>query len=73
VAVASTARGEIGYSLIASVTDIKGNLLKTEYSFIKIPSERNLRVRLINRMVYFDKKTTSATFRIRGGESWKQK
>lgn len=65
VAVASTARGEIGYSLIASITDVRGNLIKNEYSFVKIPSERNLRVRLLNRIVYFDKKTTSATFRIK--------
>ncbi|HUW07542.1 MAG TPA: hypothetical protein VMW01_14945, partial [Williamwhitmania sp.] len=65
VAVASSARGEIGYSIIASISDIKGNLIKTEYSFVKIPSERNLRVRLLNRIVYFDKKTTSATFRIK--------
>jgi len=65
VAVASTARGEIGYSIIASVTDIKGNLIKTEYSFVKIPSERNLRVRLLNRMVYFDKKNLTGTFRIK--------
>ena len=65
VAVSKDVKGDIGYSIIASVSDKKGNLLKNAYSFIKIPSESDLRIQPISRVEYFDQKTGKAPFSIK--------
>ncbi|MBE9469124.1 MAG: OmpA family protein [Bacteroidetes bacterium] len=65
VAVSKDVKGDIGYSIIASVSDKKGNLLKNAYSFIKIPSESDLRIQAISRVEYFDQKTGKAPFSIK--------
>ena len=43
VAIGQKVRGDIGYSVIANVTDSRGSSIKTEYSFIKIPREKMCR------------------------------
>ncbi len=65
VAVSKDVKGDIGYSVIASVSDKKGNLLKNAYSFIKIPAESDLRIQPISRIEYFDQKTGKASFLIK--------
>lgn len=65
VAVGEKVRGDIGYSIIAAVTDSKGNTIKNEYSFIKIPREVDMRVKFLTRFNYFDQQTGHATIRVK--------
>lgn len=64
VAVGGRVRGDIGYSIIASLTDSRGNTIQNEYCFIKIPRETDLNIRFINRLAYLDPVTNSADFSI---------
>ena len=65
VAIGENVRGDIGYSIIATVADIKGNPLKNEYSFVKIPRKTDLRVKFLTRIDYLDQQTGQSTFNIR--------
>lgn len=60
------AKGEIGYSVVASITDLKGNLIKNVYSFVNIPKEQEIKVSPVSRVVYIDqiKKTTKTQIQI---------
>ena len=64
VAIGQKVRGDIGYSVIANVTDSRGSSIKTEYSFIKIPREVDLRVKVLTRYEYFDQQTGHAPIRV---------
>lgn len=64
VAVGSKVRGDIGYSIIASFTDSRGNSIKNEYCFIKIPRKTDLNIRILNRLGYLDPVSNSAEFSI---------
>lgn len=48
------AKGEIGYSIVASLSDLKGNTFKNEYSFVNIPRIRNIKVTPLKRILYID-------------------
>lgn len=54
VAVAAKVKGDIGYSVIASLSDSRGNTIKNEYCFVKIPRVSELSVRYISRVSYID-------------------
>jgi outer membrane protein OmpA-like peptidoglycan-associated protein len=54
VSVGSSVRGDIGYSVIASISDSRGNTIKNEYCFVKIPRVSNLTIRFPARMSYLD-------------------
>lgn len=56
------AKGDIGYSVIASLTDSRGNTIKNEYCFIKIASKADLRVSVPIGINYFDQKTNLSSF-----------
>ncbi len=56
------AKGDIGYSVIASLTDSRGNTIKNEYCFIKIASKADLRVSVPIGTNYFDQKTWLSGF-----------
>jgi outer membrane protein OmpA-like peptidoglycan-associated protein len=64
VSIGGRVRGDIGYSIIASITDSRGNTVKNEYCFVKIPRETDLTVRVLDRIKYFDPNTGSADFSI---------
>jgi outer membrane protein OmpA-like peptidoglycan-associated protein len=49
--------GEIGYSVIASVNDRRGETLANAYSFIKIPRQSDLIIRPLTRVSLFDQQT----------------
>lgn len=57
IAVGGTVKGDIGYSVIASLTDSRGNTIKNEYCFVKIPRQTNLQIRLVDRLGYLDQIT----------------
>lgn len=65
VAIGEKVRGDIGYSIIATLTDGKGNTIKNEYSFIKIPREVDMRVKFLTRFEYLDQQTGLAPIRIK--------
>lgn len=64
VSVGEKVRGDIGYSVIASITDSKGNTLKNEYCFLKIPRQRDYKIRYLNRKGYIDQRTGQSDFSI---------
>ena len=65
VAIGGKVQGDIGYSIVASLSDSRGNTVKNEYSFVKIPRETELNVRLIDRVAYFDQRTNMSSFSIK--------
>ncbi len=64
IAIGARVRGDIGYSIIASLTDNRGNTIKNVYCFIKIPRETDLKIRILNRIGYLDPTSNSADFSI---------
>jgi len=65
VAIGQNVRGDIGYSIIAAITDSRGNLIKNEYSFVKIPREVDLKVKFLTRFEYLDQQTGYAPVKVR--------
>lgn len=65
VAIGEKVRGDIGYSIIAALTDNRGNIIKNEYSFIKIPRRMEIAVKLLTRFRYLDQQTGHAPIQIR--------
>lgn len=62
VAVGSDARGDIGYSVIASLTDSRGNTIKNEYCFVKIPRISGFRIKNIDRFRFIDPEKSTSSF-----------
>src|SRR6056297_389875 len=58
-------KGEIGYSVIASVEDRDGKTLDNAYCFVKIPRISDFRFEPVNRISYFDQKTGKASLQFR--------
>lgn len=65
IAIGSRVRGDIGYNVIASLTDTRGNTVKNEYCFVKIPRVTSLSVKLVDRSAFLDQRTGSASFTIK--------
>ena len=49
------AKGEIGYAIVASLSDLKGNTFKNEYSFVNLPKISDVKAQIKKRIIYFDK------------------
>lgn len=64
IAVSASVRGDIGYSVIASLTDSRGNTIKNEYCYVKIPRETKLNVRFSSRIFFLDPISNAAEFSI---------
>lgn len=64
IAVGTKVRGDIGYSVIASLTDSRGNTLKNAYCFIKMPHEFSIKVKFLGGMSYLDPSTLRSNFSI---------
>ena len=64
VAVGSIVKGDIGYSIIASLADMRGNTLKNEYCFVKIPRETELIVRYASRVFFLDPVALTSDFSV---------
>ncbi|MFP4557617.1 MAG: OmpA family protein [Bacteroidales bacterium] len=64
VAVGGDVRGDIGYSVIASFSDSRGNTIKNEYCFVKIPRKTDLRVRFVDRILYIDPISETSSFSV---------
>lgn len=65
VAVGGNVRGDIGYSIIAAISDSRGNLIKNEYSFVKVPREVDLKVKFLTRFEYLDQQTGYAPIKVK--------
>lgn len=46
------AKGDIGYTIVASLSDLSGNLIKNQYSFINIPRIKKVHIKPKNRLLY---------------------
>ncbi len=64
-AAALTAQGEIGYSIVASLTDQKGTPFKTVYSFVNVPKVKNVLFRPEERTIYMDQQKKNAEVQLR--------
>jgi hypothetical protein len=62
-------KGEIGYSIIASVEDNDGRTLDNAYCFLKVPRISELRFESLSRISYFDQKTgkSELKFKLKNG------
>lgn len=49
-----TTRGEIGYSIVVSLTDLRGNVFKNAYSFVNIPKVQEISFAPENRTIFID-------------------
>ncbi|MGE0079191.1 MAG: OmpA family protein [Bacteroidales bacterium] len=64
VAVGTQVKGNIGYSIIASISDYKGNTVKNEYCFVKIPRLYDLQIKIIGGISYFETTTLRSEFSV---------
>lgn len=64
VAVGSAVKGDIGYSIIASITDSRGNTIKNEYSYVKIPRLVDLKLKVLSKIVYLDPVTLNSEVKV---------
>ncbi len=64
VAVSKNAKGGIGYAIVAIVSNQKGVILNSEYSFIKVPVKSKVKVRTKKKSYYLDHKSLSSSFSI---------
>lgn len=64
VAIGTQVKGNIGYSIIASISDYKGNTVKNEYCFIKIPRIFDLQIKIIGGISYLETSTLTSEFSI---------
>ncbi|MGE4290261.1 MAG: hypothetical protein AB7E36_16395 [Salinivirgaceae bacterium] len=58
------AKGEIGYAIVASLTDLKGNTFKNEYSFVNIPKKSDIKFTPQNRIIFLDQLTKNANIEL---------
>ncbi|MHC1704082.1 MAG: OmpA family protein [Tenuifilaceae bacterium] len=65
ISIGDKVKGDIGYSVIAAIVDSKGNPIKNEYCFIKMPRRVDLSVKLLTRLEYIDQQTNKSHFKIK--------
>ena len=63
IAVSNTVLGEVGYAIVASVVNASEKQIVTAYSFVNIPRISDVKVKLENKITYFDNKTKKAKVR----------
>lgn len=64
VAVPKEAKGEVAYSIIGTIKDRAGNVVKNEYCYVKIPKNRDLAVRFVDRYVFLSSTDSKSEFRV---------
>ena len=65
VAVSNNAKGGVGYVIVATITNNKGSIIATEYSFLNIPGISDIKVETSKKSLYFDHKDLSSSFTIK--------
>ncbi|MFO7864794.1 MAG: OmpA family protein [Salinivirgaceae bacterium] len=58
-------KGDIGYALVASLSDNKGVSFKNEYSFVNIPKQSEIAFRPEQRLYYVNNNSNSATIKLK--------
>lgn len=64
IGVGAKIKGNIGYSVIASLVDSRGNTIKNEYCFIKIPNQFDLKYKIIGGLSYLDPVNRTSSFSV---------
>ncbi|MBQ9470198.1 MAG: OmpA family protein [Bacteroidales bacterium] len=62
VTVSALVRGDIGYSIVASLLDSKGNTVKNDYCFVKIPGTHDLSYKLLGGVAFLDPTKRTSQF-----------
>lgn len=62
VTVSATVRGDIGYSIVASLIDSKGNTIKNDYCFVKIPGTHDLSYKVLGGVAFLDPTKRTSQF-----------
>jgi outer membrane protein OmpA-like peptidoglycan-associated protein len=62
ISIAKSAIGDIGYSVVGTITDIDGKNLKSAYSFVTIPRNTNFAARTNKRLTYIGKDQDQVQF-----------
>ncbi len=58
------AKGDIGYAIVASLSDLKGNTFKNEYSFVNVPKIQDITFSPLKRVEYIDLNKNSALLQL---------
>ena len=58
--ISPNAKGEIGYAVVATLTDNSGKSFKNQYSFVNIPKINKIKFRPAQRTLYFNNATDKA-------------
>jgi hypothetical protein len=58
-------KGDIGYSIIASLTDLNNQPITSSYCFLKVPKVSSFRFLPLTRLSYFDSKTGKGSFKFK--------
>ena len=64
IGVGAQVNGNIGYSIIASVVDSRGNTIKNDYCFVKIPAQFDLNIKIKGNLSYLDPVNRNSQFGI---------
>nr|MDA3867959.1 hypothetical protein [Salinivirgaceae bacterium] len=59
------AKGDIGYALVASLSDSKGVSFKNEYAFVNIPKQSKIAFRTDQRLYYINNNTNVVTIQLK--------
>lgn len=60
-----SAKGDIGYALVASLSDNKGVSFKNEYAFVNIPKQNHITFQPEQRQYYINNSTNKATINLK--------
>ncbi len=58
------AKGDIGYAIVASLSDMKGKTFKNEYSFVNVPKIQDIIFTPMNRVEYIDQLKNAASIKL---------
>lgn len=64
VAVGAMVRGDIGYSIVASLNDNQGNTIKNDYCFVKIPGIYDIIYKMPRGIAYLDPVNRTSQFSV---------
>lgn len=64
-AAAINSKGEIGYSIVASLSDAKGNTFKNIYNFVNVPKVQDVKFQTDGRTFYIDQQKRNTEVRLK--------
>ncbi len=59
-----SSKGDIGYTIVASISDLSGNIITNRYSFINVPRKNDVIIKPETRLLYVNPGNTNAEIKI---------